>query len=272
MRRIGCVITAAAALLAASGCGGGEDSPSKGEDPFQAVSRQPRLTQTARNAAPRWEFVARYAGTAPSTHKLSISSRAIQWRARWSCTSGRIALSVEPAPRSLPERPGGGCRAKHGEVTWVQTGSQRLRVEASARWSVIVEQQVDTPLVEPPLAAMSVAGAKLLERGSFYSVERSGRGTVKLYRLPGGRGALRLDPFRTSTNTDLFIWLSTARRPRSTKATVQAPRVGELIALKSTEGSQNYLLPKGLRLDRIRSIAIWCAPIQIIYTAAALRA
>ena len=151
----------------------------------------------------------------------------------------------------------------------MQTGAQRLRVDARGSWSVIVEQQIDTPLDEPPLAAMRAPGARVLERAAFRSVERQGRGRALLYRLADGRGALRLQSFRTSTNTDLFVWLSTARRPRTTKQVTRARRIGKLMALKSTEGAQNYLLPAGLDLSDIRSVAIWCVPIQIVYTTAA---
>ena len=97
-------------------------------DPFTEVSRQPSLTRTARRAAPRWERVARLHGTAPATEPVSIARGAIQWRARWRCSSGRLALAVEPAPRSAAERSGGRCPGA-GEATWVQTGEQRLRVE-----------------------------------------------------------------------------------------------------------------------------------------------
>jgi hypothetical protein len=42
-------------------------------------------------------------------------------------------------------------------------------------------------------------------------------------------------------------------------------------ALKATRGEQNYLLPAGLRADRVRSVVVWCVPVRIAYTAAALR-
>ncbi|MBA3746209.1 MAG: hypothetical protein H0W96_01790 [Solirubrobacterales bacterium] len=57
---------------------------------------------------------------------------------------------------------------------------------------------------------------KVLARGSFYKIERKGRGSATLYRLPGGRLALRMADFATESNTDLFVWLSEARRPRTT--------------------------------------------------------
>ena len=261
-----------AALLTA--CGGDGDGDGDGArartaaDPFTEVSRQPSLTRTARRAAPRWEPVARHSGNGPASHAVTIARGAIQWRARWRCTRGTLALSVAPTPRSSPRRTGGRCPGS-GEVTWVQTGAQRLRVDARGRWNVRVEQQVDTPVDEPPLAGMRAPGARLLGSAAFYRVERQGRGRALLYRLADGRGALRLDAFRTSTNTDLFVWLSTAAAPRTTKQVVRAQRVGPLIALTSTIGAQNYVLPAGLDLRRIRSVAIWCEPIQIVYTAAA---
>lgn len=260
------------AVLALAGCGG-DDEDSSGRpasDPFKEVSRASSSQRTTRRAAPRWERVARFGGAAPAVHPVTIARGAIQWRARWQCSTGRLALAVEPTPRSDAEKPGGRCPAS-GEATWVQTGDQRLRVSGGGRWSVVVEQQVDTPLREPPLAAMTAPAARVLKSGSFYGIERQGRGTAKLYRLANGRTALRLDGFRTSSNTDLFIWLSRAARPRTTKAAVAAPRLGRLIALKSTIGEQNYMLARNVDPQRIRSIVIWCVPIQIAYAAAPLR-
>lgn len=261
-----------AAALAWGGCGGGDGDGSSGRtaaDPFTQVSSEPPA-RNARRAAPRWERVARLDGIAPAVHPVKIADGAIQWRARWRCTTGRLALAVEPKPRADAEKPGGPCPGS-GETTWVQTGDQQLRVSGGGRWSVVVEQQVDTPLREPALAAMSAPGTRLLTSGRFYDVEREGRGSAHLYRLADGRPALRLDGFRTSANTDLFIWLSTAARPRTTKQVVAAPRVGRLVALKSTIGEQNYVLPRSVDTDRVRSIAIWCVPIRIVYTVAALR-
>lgn len=268
MRRRAAALTALGLALV-TGCGGDDNAGSA--DPFKEVSTQPTLTRTARHAAPRWERVARFAGTAPATHPVSIAAGAIQWRVRWRCASGRLKLSVTPVPRSAPEQPGGTCPGS-GETTWVQTGDQRLSIDVGGRWSAVVEQQVDTPIDEPMLAAMKAKGARRVLDGSFRPVERQGSGRARIYRLASGRVALRLDPFKTSSNTDLFVWLSAARRPRTTKQVVRARRIGNLIALKATIGAQNYLLPAGVNPRRIHSIAIWCAPIQIVYTVAALKA
>jgi hypothetical protein len=264
MRRWACVSVVVVTALV--GCGGDDDEERR-EDPFSKVD--PQISKTRDRAAPRWEPIATLSGSAPDAESFTVSKRAIQWRARWRCSKGTLRMSVSPRPRSSPERAGGRCPDR-GESSWIQSGRQRLSVRASGRWRVVVEQQVDTPLREPPLPAMRAEGARVLARGSFYRVERRGRGRAALYRLPNGRHALRFEGFSTSSNTDLFVWLSEAVRPRTTKQAVRAP-YREFALLKSTLGDQNYLLPRNVDVDRFRSIVIWCEPVSIVYTAASLR-
>jgi electron transfer DM13 len=262
MRR--CAALIAGVLVALAGCG--EDEKER-TDPFSKVD--PRISKTRDRAAPRWEPVATLSGSSPDAESFEVDKRAIQWRARWRCSKGRLDVSVSPRPRSSPERTGARCPDR-GEASYIESGRQRLSVRASGRWRVVVEQQVDTPLREPPLRAMRSDAARVLARGRFYRVERRGRGRAALYRLPGGRHALRFEDFNTSSNTDLFVWLSEASRPRTTRQAVRAPH-REFALLKSTLGDQNYLLPRDFDPQRYRSIVIWCEPVSIVYTAASLR-
>jgi len=117
---------------------------------------------------------------------------------------------------------------------------------------------------------MKAKDAEVVASGSFYPVERRGRGKAVLHELPNDRLALRLEGFGTSNNTDLFVWLSEAERPRTTKQALRSEHT-EFALLKSTIGDQNYLLPKNADADSIGSIVIWCQPIRIAYTAATLR-
>jgi hypothetical protein len=258
-------LVAAGLLAAVAGCG--SDDKGKQPDPFSKVD--PQITRVKDRAAPRWEPIATLSGKRPGERAIDVSKRAIQWRARWRCKAGALSMSVTPTPRSAPDRPGGRCPGK-GTAEWIQSGKQRLKVNATGRWRVVVEQQVDTPLNEAPLRAMRSKRAEVLARGAFYPIERRGKGRVALYRLPGNRLALRFAGFSTSSNTDLFIWLSKARRPKTTKAAVTTPH-NQVAALKSTLGSQNYVLPRSVREADIRSIVIWCEPVRIAYTAARLR-
>ncbi|HUQ63466.1 MAG TPA: DM13 domain-containing protein [Acidimicrobiales bacterium] len=112
--------------------------------------------------------------------------------------------------------------------------------------------------------AAPVAGS-----GEFYDVEKASNGNVRLYNLPDGKRALRLDPFEVEQNTELYVWLSEADEPRTSAEAVAAPHT-EIALLKSTLGSQNYVLPDALSISRIGSVVIWCAPVRIAYSAARL--
>jgi hypothetical protein len=70
-------------------------------------------------------------------------------------------------------------------------------------------------------------------------------------------------------NTDLFVWLSEARQPRTSAEAVGAGRVS-VGNLKSTLGNQNYEVPPDVPTERIRSVVIWCEPVAIAYSAAIL--
>lgn len=256
-----------AVALAGAGCGDGDEPAAPAKDPFRAVP-QDTIVAPANKAAPRWEPVTSFSGTGAATRTVNIADDAIQWRVRWRCEPGPFAVSISPAPRSGSARAHGDCPGR-GEHSWVASGRRELRVQATGGWRMEVEQEVDTALREPPLAAMKSPAAEVLARGVFYKVERQGRGRAILYRLPNDRLALRLENFKTEANTDLFVWLSEARRPRTTRAAFRARHV-EFAALKSTLGDQNYVLPRSADASRIRSIVIWCEPVRIVYTAATL--
>jgi hypothetical protein len=255
----------AAALLLATlaGCGGDSAARESRFDPFTEV--RDRTARAPEKASARWERVARVSGSEAATERVTIDRDAIQWRARWRCDNGRFELVSGGRRLAAADCPG------TGTDTDVRTGAVDLAVDASGPWQVVVDQQVDTPLIEPPLRAMRAAGARVIAAGRFYGLERRGRGKASIHRLPGGRLALRLDGFATSANTDLFVWLSRAPEPESTVDAAKAEHV-VLRALKSTIGDQNYLIPAAVDASEIRSIVIWCVPVRIAYTAASLRA
>ena len=247
-------------LLALAGCGSSGREAPKRFDPFTQI--RDRTLQYDRRASPRWERLTTLTGSGSDSRTFTVARGAIQWRARWRCETGRLTLTAHRhlARADCPRR---------GVASDVVAGEQTLRIETSGRWRVVLEQQIDTPLREQPLAAMHAPGARLLATGRFYRVERRGRGRASLYRLRGGRLALRLDGFATSANSDLFVWLSAAARPRTTVAAAHS-RHRVLAPLKSTVGEQNYLLPPRWRAEGARSLVVWCAPVRIAYTAASL--
>ena len=259
MRR---VLAGGAVLALIAGCGGGDAAE---EDPFKAIEGGPPPKTHA--AAPRWEHIATVSGPGTRTKRFTIVPRAIQWRARWRCASGALELSVDPPPRDGNPLARARC-PRRGRSESIQTGTLGLRAEGTGRWLVKIEQQVDTPLRDRPLPGMTAD--RLVAKGPFYPIDKEAKGSAALYRLPNGRLALRFDRFETSQNIDLFVWLSKASKPRTTKAAFRAPHV-VAAELKSTLGNQNYLLPAGTHPRDVRSVVIWCEPVRNAYTAAALR-
>ena len=252
-------------LLVLAGCGGGKQDK---KDPFAAI---PKRTTTAptNEASPRWEQIAALTGSGNATKPVQVAGGALRWRTRARCPSGQLTVTVSPPPRSGPARAAQPCSGNK-DAMWSGTGPQRLNVQAAGRWRLVVEQEVTTALREPPLPAMRAKGARVIGRGNFYRLERRGRGSALLYRLADGRLALRMRGFATEPNTDLFVWLSEAARPKNTEQSFKAKHI-VLSGLKSTLGDQNYLLPRGVDASRVRSIVVWCVPVQIAYTAASLR-
>jgi len=231
-------------------------------------------TAPRQTSAPRWETVSTFTGTGNGTTPVfEILKDAIQWRARWKCESGNIRIDSDPKKERHPEPTvdsscTGATAAPDKAVGYgIVDGKVKLVVKATSAWEITVDQQIDVPLMEPPLPGMDAG--KVLGQGDFYDIEMKGKGKAKLYELPDGSLALRFEDFEVSSNTDLFVWLSESPSPRTSKDAVEAPY--EVLAnLKSTVGNENYVLPPGFSRDRVKSIVIWCAPVRIAYTAAIL--
>lgn len=228
--------------------------------------------QLRSRSQPWWQPVAAMSGSGPSTTEVvTIGEKALQWRLSWRCTAGSFTVSPVAQATGAVVRPlaSSGACPQQGTGHSVQTGRFALAVTTPAAWEVTVEQQVDVPLVEPPLAAMSDPGAKVVATGTMYDIDRVGSGSVRLHQLPDGTAVLRLEDFFVSINSDLEIWLSEAERPASTADAAKAPHQS-VVALKATTGSMNYPLPAGIDLSRGRSIVIWCELTRNAYAGASL--
>ncbi len=255
------------AVAAFAGCG--DDAAEQPEkDPFVAVGERQARPQ-APHAAPRWERIGTFSGSRDAVRRIEVRADALQWRITWTCEAASLAFAAgrEGAPpKKLAEAR---CPGR-GRASSLEHGRLALRVRATGRWRVTVDQQIDAPVHEPPLREMTAPGARALATGRFYGIERKGSGRATLHRLPDGRLALRLDRFATTTNTDLVVWLSAARRPRTSRAAFRAPRT-QVAPLKSTIGEQNYVIPRGVPPSHLRSVVIWCVPERIAYAAATLK-
>ena len=69
-------------------------------------------------------------------------------------------------------------------------------------------------------------------------------------------GSTRLTP-------SLVVWLSSLPNPKTSKEMSEGPHA-EISALKSTKGSQNYVLPDNMPISEIRSVGLYCVPVPSI--------
>ena len=238
-------------------------------DPATAAPGVPlpaRAAATVLRSQPWWQGVRALEGTGPATPAaVAIDSGAIQWRVNWSCERGRLRVTAPNQTRALVDAACPGTGTGFGS----RSGAVNLQVEADGPWRLQVDQQVDVPLVEPPLPAMAAPGAARVASDAVYRVDQTGRGQATLYRLPDGGHALRLDDFYVTPNVDLEIRLSPLAEPRTTAEIADTPSV-HVAPLDITAGSMNFLLPRDVDPSRYRSIVIWCEVLFSAYAAARL--
>ena len=229
-----------------------------------ATAAQPQ--ETLLRSQPWWQEVTVLRGDgATTTAPLTIDGGAIQWRATWVCRSGSLAVTAGSDSEPLVDEDCPGTGSGYSTAT----GATNLRVEADGPWELRIEQQIDVPLVEPPLPAMTAAGTVTQSSGSFYRMDQSVEGRVTIYRLADGGHALRLDDFFVTPNIDLEIRFSPLEAPRTNEEFMSAPST--LVApLDITAGSMNFSVPPEVEPGDYRSVVIWCPLIDSAYAAATL--
>jgi hypothetical protein len=110
--------------------------------------------------------------------------------------------------------------------------------------------------------------------GEFIEIDAVHRaeGTVNLYRLADGTVLLRLEnDFNVTNAPGLNVYLSGAEAPLTkSDLSTGAPEflVGPLIG---SSGSQQFNVPKELRLERYKSVVLYSEPLNMIYSSARLR-
>ncbi len=239
--------------------------PPASRDAF-ARSANAALAPTRLRSLPWWQEVTILTGSGSTTSSsFTIRPGASQWRVKASCRSGRLLVRALGQPKPLLST---ACpAAEAGYAT--QTGAIRVQVISAGAWRLQVAQQIDVPLVEPPLPAMTSRGATKPATGSFYNIEQTGTGRLTVYRQADGRFSLRLDHFFVSPNADLELRLSTLKAPRTSGEVISAP--SKLVArMDATAGSLNYAVPAGIDPPRFRSLVVWCALTSSAYAAASL--
>lgn len=219
-------------------------------------------------STPYWQVVASLqGGSAPISRTVTIADWALQWRASWTCTQGGRLL-VRDGVSGSKALIDAGCPGS-GKVFASVSGPVQLSILARASWQLTIEQQVDVPLRQSPLAAMTAPGAKVESKGTFYGVDQQGSGVVTVYRLSDNTYAVRLDDFYVTPNAALDIRFSTPSAPHSDSDVASAP-VAHIADLVATTGSMNFSVPPSIQPARFGSITVWCIQLQTAYAAAPL--
>jgi hypothetical protein len=127
---------------------------------------------------------------------------------------------------------------------------------------------VDEP--EAPTAGASASTPPtppvLVERsGTFSGADdfHFGEGTARLIETAPGSFTVRLEDFAVRNGPDLFVYLSPIEDGYADGAI-------ELGRLKADRGNQNYDVPAGADLGRVRSVVIWCKQFAVDFAAAPL--
>ncbi len=133
------------------------------------AAKQPK---TVLRSQPWWQRAAAFDGVRSARRPaVKIDGGAIQWRVRASCRSGRLVVRASAGSGPVLST---SCPAtKTGFST--DPGEKNFQVTASGPWRMRVEQQIDVPLNEPPLRAMSARGARAVASGAFTGSIRRGR-------------------------------------------------------------------------------------------------
>jgi Electron transfer DM13 len=116
--------------------------------------------------------------------------------------------------------------------------------------------------------AAPAAATRTLASGAFRSYEHATSGRARILELQGGRRLVRFDRFRTSNGPALKVYLSAASATGPGDAFDD--RYVNLGDLKGNIGEQNYAIPRGVDLDRYRSVVVWCKRFSVPFGAAAL--
>jgi hypothetical protein len=284
LRRRPTLPTAVLALaLVAAACSGGGTSDSAGS---QTVNTRPSSTPTSgagvnfdtppssapttKKSQPYWTPVATIEGTGNTTSRsFTIDAGALQWRVAWHCETAPFTIvPVNAAGQESRRKLADALTCPtDGEGFAADKGAQTLKVTTNGPWKATIEQQVDTPLIEPAPAAL--ASARLLGTARMHDVDKDGEGTAKLYELPNGNRMIRLEDFFVSINSDLELRLSESPDPKTTDDAVKAPF--KLVSeLKATVGNMNYEVPNDIDVSRYKSIVIWCEITRNAYAAASI--
>ena len=162
---------------------------------------------------------------------------------------------VEQFPMSVSAQIPQGMTQSEAEK--VMEGMAKIDMPASEEMPEM-PPEMDEPVV--------VASGQFRDGDSFHK----GSGAVTLYRLPSDGGLVRFEGLNVTNGPDLRVLVTSHPDPQ-TRADVHDSDYTEIGKLKGNKGDQNYDVSTDLDLSSIRSIVIYCAPFQVVFSVAPLQ-
>jgi hypothetical protein len=117
-----------------------------------------------------------------------------------------------------------------------------------------------------PLAANAAPAA--VSSGTFVSGVHATTGTATIYKLDDGSRILRLSDFTTSNGPKVHVILADHAVAGNDVEDAASVDLGDL---KGNTGNQNYVIPAGVDLARVKAVAIYCERFHVNFGAATLK-
>lgn len=134
-----------------------------------------------------------------------------------------------------------------------------------------LETGIDLPDEDREMPEMNAPVPVAAGRFETLDAIRWGQGRVTVYQSIDGLFLLRFEDFRTLNGPDLRVALSAAETPTTIEAmTVNETEPFAVSSLLTSFGNQNYELPEGFNLSPYRSVIIYSAALDMVYTYAPL--
>jgi Electron transfer DM13 len=130
-----------------------------------------------------------------------------------------------------------------------------------AKTSEEMSENMPAMTAEPAL----LASGSLRDGESFHE----GSGEVSIYQLENGSSLLRLENLNVTNGPALHVYLSEHTNPMNGND-VDSNGFIDLGGLKGNIGNQNYEIPAGVDLSKIKSVVIYCKTFHVVFSVASL--
>ncbi len=134
--------------------------------------------------------------------------------------------------------------------------------------NILKQAFVCSVLAFASLPIVASAGPMPVLSGSFITAAHATSGTATIYKYSNGQELLRLSNFSTSNGPKVHVVLVDHLITGNNVMDRGSIDLGDL---KGTNGNQNYTIPVGTDLSKVKAVSIYCERFHVNFGAAVLR-